>query len=52
MINQDFDGFIKNQEKEKTNYLGHGERGKNIDPKTNNRKNSNKNVGATGKNLE
>ncbi|MDL4840432.1 hypothetical protein [Aquibacillus rhizosphaerae] len=50
MINQDFDRFVKTQEKEKTSYLGHGERGKNIDSKTNNRKISNTNVGASGRN--
>lgn len=51
MINQDFERFVKTQEKEKTIYPGHGERGKNIDPKTNQRGNTNKNVGATGRDL-
>ncbi|GGM30673.1 hypothetical protein GCM10011351_16030 [Paraliobacillus quinghaiensis] len=50
MINEDFEKLIKYQEKEKSSYLGNGERGKNLDPQTNNRKNANKNPGASGRN--
>ncbi|MEN2768156.1 hypothetical protein [Ornithinibacillus xuwenensis] len=49
MINRDFDELVKYQKKEKTDYLGHGERAENLDPKTNNRKVSNENPGATGR---
>ncbi|WP_171038248.1 hypothetical protein [Aquibacillus sediminis] len=52
MINQDFDRFVEYQKKEKTTYLGNGKRGRNIDPKTNQRGNTDKNVGATGREIE
>ncbi|WP_158591770.1 hypothetical protein [Oceanobacillus halophilus] len=51
MVNQDFNKFIKYQQKEKTNYPGHGERAKNRDPKTNNTKTSNKHPGAAGRDI-
>ncbi|WP_159431563.1 hypothetical protein [Ornithinibacillus halophilus] len=51
MINEDFDKLVKYQKKEKTDYLGHGERGKELDPNTNNRKTSNKHPGATGRDV-
>ncbi|SHG18589.1 hypothetical protein SAMN05216225_101924 [Ornithinibacillus halophilus] len=51
VINEDFDKLVKYQKKEKTDYLGHGERGKELDPNTNNRKTSNKHPGATGRDV-
>jgi len=49
MINEDFDKFVKYQEKEKTTYLGNGKRGKNTDKKTNNPNESTEHPGATGR---
>lgn len=52
MINQDFDRFIEYQKKERTVYPGKGKRGKNSDPKANQRGNTNRNVGASGRNID
>ena len=52
MINTDFDQFKRAQNKHKSNYPGNGERARNTDPKTNQRANTNKNVGATGREME
>ncbi|MFC3040363.1 hypothetical protein ACFOGI_08845 [Virgibacillus xinjiangensis] len=50
MINQDFDKFIKYQEKAKANEPGRaGKHAKNLDPATNNRKTSNSHPGAEGR---
>lgn len=49
MINEDFDKFIKYQEKEKTTYPGNGKRAKNTDKKTNNRTGTNQHPGVTGR---
>ncbi|WP_186579292.1 hypothetical protein [Aquibacillus kalidii] len=52
MVNPDFDQFMKAQKGHKSLYPGNGEKGVNPDPKANQRGNSNRNVGATGRNVE
>ncbi|WP_226038235.1 hypothetical protein [Aquibacillus saliphilus] len=51
MINHHFERFIRYQQKENSTYIGNGERGGNLDSKTNNRKAQDPNVGAR-RNLE
>lgn len=52
MINQDFDKFVKYQEKEKTTYLGNGKRAKDMDEETNIPKGNNRQGRETDKDLK
>ncbi|WP_179151946.1 hypothetical protein [Oceanobacillus senegalensis] len=51
MVNEDFDKLSKYQKKERRNYPGDNNHGKDLDPKTNNKKVSNSNPGAEGRDV-
>jgi hypothetical protein len=53
MVNMNFDKFIKSQKNHEGRYLGKGDQQEGINDKEyNNRGLSDKNVGATGRNIE
>ncbi|WP_176330225.1 hypothetical protein [Oceanobacillus rekensis] len=51
MTSQERDKFVKNQNRGKTDFPNNSQRANNVDPKTNNRKNSNTSPGATGRGI-
>ncbi|MBB6451854.1 hypothetical protein HNQ94_000275 [Salirhabdus euzebyi] len=52
MVNQNFKRFVKAQEKEESIYLRGAKRAKNLDPKANSRGNTDKSVGASGRDID